>query len=194
MKLLEQTKSGTLQKSNESEICDQIRLKLAGAASEMLAACALVVELIDMHDWVAEDVAEKLQIPPVFARNLERVGRKHLLPELIWGETPGRRRLARLPLSEQSRLMVEPLPVATVKGDVLQVGLDNLTPELCRQVFDGPRVRNLGEQRAWLEVESRKVKPMGVADYEVVGRQLVIHSPCKMTRAQCARALAEMES
>jgi|APGre2960657404_1045060.scaffolds.fasta_scaffold42384_3 hypothetical protein len=160
----------------------------------MLAACALVVELIDARGWAVADVAEKAQIPPVFARNLERVGRKHLMPELVWGETPGRRRLARMPLAEQARLMGEPLPVATVKGDVLQVGLDSLTPELCRQVFDGPRVRSLGEQRAWLEVESRKVKPVGVADYEVVGRQLVVHSPCKMTRAQIARALAEMES
>ena len=107
----------------------------------MLAACALVVELIDMHDLVAEDVAEKLQIPPVFARNLERVGRKHLLPELIWGETPGRRRLARLPLSEQSRLMVEPLPVATVKGDVHDIG-KNLVDIILTN--NGYRVVNIG--------------------------------------------------
>lgn len=194
MKTTEQDRSGTLSKSRESEICEQVKLKLAGAASEMLSACALVIELIDTHGWTAEEVAEKANIPPVFARNLERVGRNRLLPELIWGETPGRRRLARLPLQEQSRLMSVPLEVATSKGDVLQVGVDNLTPELCRQVFDGSRVRSLGEQRAWLEVEGRKVKPLGVADYEVVGRQLVVHSPCKMSRAQCARALAEMES
>ena len=176
------------------QICERIKLSLAGAASEMLAACALVLELIDAHGWAVEDVAERAGIPPVFARNLERVGRKRLLPELVWGESPGRRRLARFPIEEQRRLMSEPLDVATVKGDVLQVGVDNLTPELCRQVFDGRRVRSLGEQRAWMEGEERGKKPSGVADYEVVGRHLVINAPCKISRAQCARALAEMES
>jgi hypothetical protein len=36
--------------------------------------------------------------------------------------------------------------------------------------------------------------PVAVADFEVVGRQLVVRQPCKLSRAQIARALADMEA
>lgn len=117
-----------------------------------------------------------------------------MAPELIWGETVGRRALAKLPMQEQERWLAAPLEVATTTGDVLQVSVDNLTPELCRQVFDGARVRSIGEQRAWLETANRAKRiTSAIADFEVRGKTLIVHHECKLTRAQVARALADME-
>jgi len=160
----------------------------------MMTACELVLELIEAYHWTPEAVAEIIGLPPAFVRNLERVARKHLLPELVWGESAGVRRLAKLPVEEQRRYMTQPVLVILENGDELLCGVDNLTPALCRQVFDGARVRNAGEQRAWLETETRKRRvTMAVSDYQISGQTLVVNQPCKLSRGQLMRALAEME-
>tara|TARA_R110000868_G_scaffold243507_1_gene499482 strand:- start:54 stop:488 length:435 start_codon:yes stop_codon:yes gene_type:complete len=141
-----------------------------------------------------DTIAKQLGVSVPFVRNLERVGRKHMAPELVWGETQGRRYLARLPMQEQVRWLAQPLEIITTTGDELQVSVDNLTPELCRQVFAGPRVRTTGEQRAWLETAQRtkRITP-AIADFEVSGRTLIVHHECRLTRAQVTRVLADME-
>lgn len=185
--------------SSPEWLCSQISIKLASSAAELMAACQMVVTLLDVHQWTPDSIAKQAKLTPVLVRNLERVGRKHMAPELIWGETVGRRALAKLPMQEQERWLAAPLEVATTTGDVLQVSVDNLTPELCRQVFDGARVRSIGEQRAWLETAQRQKKPtQALADYEVRNHKLRINRgdlpPLELTRAQLVRALSEMEA
>ena len=159
-----------------------------------MSACQMVVALVDDHQWKPDAIGKQLGVSAPFVRNLERVGRKHMAPELVWGETQGRRCLARLPMAEQVRWLAQPLEVITSAGEELLVSVDSLTPELCRQVFDGPRVRTTGEQRAWLETAQRtkRIAP-AIADFEVSGRTLIVHHECRLTRAQVARVLADME-
>lgn len=178
----------------EESLCSQIKLRLESSATEIVEACRLVLVLIDEHGWTPEEIATKCEIPPLFIRNLQRVGRQRLAPELVWGETMAKRRLARLPLPEQERLLRNPVLVITASGDELLCGVDNLTPELCRQVFSGNKLRTVPEQRVWLETEARRHKEekKATGDYEVVGKVLVVHVGCKFTASQLARVLAEM--
>lgn len=191
----------SVSKSNSSLelLCSQIKLALANSATELMTACKLVLQLIDEHRLLPDEISKRLQIQVGFVRNLERVGRNHMAPELVWGHTSGRRALARLPFDEQTRWLAGPLPVITTTGDELQVSVDSLTPELCRQVFDGPRVRSTGEQRAWLETAQRAKRTVpAMTDYEVRNHKLRINRgdlpPLELTRAQLVRALAEMEA
>jgi hypothetical protein len=157
-------------------------------------AAALVLVLIDEHEWDAEMVAAQTNLPPLIVRNLERVGRKHLHAELVWGETPGRRHLARLPFPEQERWLNSPVPVATVGGDELRCEVDNLTPQLCRQVFDGRRVRTPAEQRAWLETRAKLLPPVQVNEpYRITGQILVVLEPCKLSCKQLLSLAAQMQ-
>lgn len=189
-----ENKSVSKSVSSPELLCSQIKVCLNSSAAELMSACELIVALVDSHKWFPDKIANQLGVSLIFIRNLERVGRKRMAPELIWGETQGRRCLARLPIEEQTRWLAEPLELITSEGDELQVSVDSLTPELCRQVFDGGRVRTTGEQRAWLETAQRikRIAP-AIADFEVSGRTLIVHNECRLTRAQVARVLADME-
>lgn len=177
-------------------LCAEIKTKLAAAATNLAAACNLVVQVIDEFSWTPEDISELIRSDTMIVRNMERCGRQHLLPELVIGTTTGRRYLAKLSVAEQHKYLTEPLEVMTSSGDTLLISVDNLTPALCRQVFDGPRIRTLPEQRAWIETENRRQRArIAVAEYSVQGAYVLVpphDAMLKIHKDQIIRALAQM--
>jgi len=99
-------------------------------------------------------------------------------------------------VQEQERFLSKPVPVATAKGDELKCEVDNLTPALCRQVFDGARVRDVAEQRAWMESQAnlKSSAPVQVNEpYRVTGHTLVVLEPCKFSLKQLLALAAQMQ-
>ena len=156
--------------------------------------------LIDKEPNVIERICE--EVPFLSAnvlRQLERIGRKQLLPELLFRDAPGFRRLQAMPFSIQKLYSKEPveLLVITDNGpDTLKVAVGDLTAAQAKQVFgETGEVRTIPSQRAWLASQSRvSIDITDEKPYAVSGRNLVIRKPCKLSLQEIGVVLAEMKS
>lgn len=147
------------------------------------------------------DFAEKvnaahpeISVDTVYA--FDRIGRKQLHPKLVISDSPGARKLRRLPYTMQEKYTDEPVPVLirTESGwETLKVNVFNLTSEQAAQVFDGDVIRTEGAQRAWLESKASKALIQVDEPYRVSGRKLLIMQPCQLNAKQLATILAQME-
>ena len=147
------------------------------------------------------DFAEKvhaecpeISVDTVYA--FDRLGRKELHPKLLVSDSPGAKKLRRLPYSVQEKLTDSPVSVLikTERGwDTLNVSVFNLTAEQASQVFDSDCVRNEAQQRAFIESKCSKALIQVDEPYRVSGRKLLVMQPCQLTAKQLARILSEME-
>lgn len=185
----------SLLKSEAEEFCDLIQRGIEC----WYKAGKIAAEELDKDPKFAERVASKNpMITEEMVIRFAQVGRKMMHPQLLVDGSPGMRALERLPYALQEKYIKEPVPllVKTDGGwDTLSVDVRNLTIAQAKQVFNGHGVRSESAQRAWLEDQKAKsIKPStGNMPYRVVGRQLVILEPCKLTVADMARILAEIE-
>jgi hypothetical protein len=156
-------------------------------------------------------VSEQLETDPDFAEKVhdahpeiscdiiyafDRLGRKELYPKLLISDSPGAKRLRRLPYSSQEKYCKEPVPllIRNEKGwQTLNTSVFNLTPEQAAQIFDGESMRTEAEQRAWVENKATKSLVQIDEPYRVSGRKLIVIQPCQFTAGQLARVLAEIE-
>lgn len=157
----------------------------------------LLIALIEAHPKFKEELhAAHPEIPLAALNTLERVGRGAILPEVAYG-TPsaGRAALAKLPVSDQERLLKEGVSVLLLRnGDLqtLRVEIDNLTPDQVRQVFDRDIIRSEGAQRAWLEDKLTKATPVAIEqDYVIKGKFVKFRNGPKVSRATLAQILAQ---
>lgn len=129
------------------------------------------------------------------------IGQRKLHPQLCLSETPGVKRLRRLPYPVQEKHVVTPVDLV-IKDDgkvkVLNVDVRNLTPHQASQVFSADGIRTEAEQRAWLEDKAAKrAVPTVSSDtpWRITrDRELVVSEPCRLSRRDVARILAEMEA
>jgi len=80
--------------------------------------------------------------------------------ELLLNEgAPWARAVRALPFETQKEVLTKPLEVLVDKGEVMQMDVRNLTPELVEQVIDkkAHEVRLPAKQRAWRETKAMKV-------------------------------------
>lgn len=127
----------------------------------------------------------------------DRLGRKELHPKLLISDSPGAKKLRRLPYGYQEKYSDNPVPllVKTEKGwETLKASVFNLTSEQANQVFDADGVRPEAAQRTWLECKSSKAIIQVDDAWRVTGRKLIVMQPCQFTAGQLARMLADMES
>jgi hypothetical protein len=134
---------------------------LDNAAADILKAGQLFASISDAQ-WIK---ISKAAASPI-RRTLEHardVGRGVLLPQLATASGSYVTRLRSFPVSEQERLLHEPIEVACVKAgqpDKVLVRVPDMEPEQVRQVFrrDGLKwaQRNVDEQRAWLDLQAKQ--------------------------------------
>lgn len=148
-------------------------------------------------DW-AEMVTNKhpeIGIETVYA--FYRIGKGVLHPKLLLSDKPGIRALRRLPYFEQEKYLNNPVKVLIEnKGDweSINMSIYNMTPLQSKQVFDGEEVRSEAGQRAWIESQKIRTKPVDVNEpYRVVGKNLVIMEPCRFTQKQLMQIMAGMD-
>jgi hypothetical protein len=164
----------------------------------------VVVRLVDECDMSIEDIAGQSDyLTEDIVAKFEQLGRKQIVPDLLVLDYPAVRHITKLPYSEQKRLVggtVELLVTSSKGGlDTLRVAPENLTPQQCRQVFDGNTVRSVPGQRAYIESrkQDERVKLSAVESiklpYQVKGKRVVFTKPCEMSARELAQILAQIE-
>ena len=139
------------------------------------------------------------QFPPRFLKRMVDLGRGALHEELMITASRGEECLARLPYSWQEKFVKQPVELlvkSSDQWDTLLVPVPDLTPEQCRQVFDGACVRTTAQQRVYLENQwARKTAPPQQVNlpYRIVAGKLVVMVPVTFNRKELARLLSEME-
>lgn len=148
-------------------------------------AGTILVDLLDNHGLSIDSIVAQADSEFVTADILskfERIGRQQIVPALLVSNFPAVKYLARLPFSEQMRLMgdtIELMVLKDGKADTLKVEVRNLTASQCAQVFTSEGVRNLPAQRTWLE-EQAKVNALpanGTPKYRIIRGGKVVFAP-----------------
>jgi len=137
-------------------------------------------------------------IPSSAWSGFEAVGRKWMHPRLLMGGVADRKKnnvIKKLAYNTQERIFShERFDLLTSDGDKLSVDLLEVTPEQAEQLCDGIRIRNLSEQRAWLE--SQKAKKASdeaeILPYVVSGGKVTFRRGVSLTRAEMKRLIQEM--
>lgn len=161
----------------------------------------VIVQLLDEHEMTVADIAEKsVYLTEDVVTRFEQLGRKQIMPNLLVADYPAARHLIRLPYSEQKRALESSVELLVMEGKTpttLKVAVENLTPQQCKQVFNG-HIRSIGAQRAYLE-EKRAEQEVAPAIrqahelYRVRGKRVIILQPCELTSRQLANIIAEIE-
>lgn len=137
-------------------------------------------------------------VPASSWSQFEAVGRKWMHPRLILGGVADRKKaglIKRLPYSMQDRVFKrERFPMLTATGDTLQVDMMEATPEQAEQLCNGSAIRNLSEQKAWLEAQAaaQQGEPAEVMPYTVTDGRVTFRRGCVMTRNEMKRLLQDM--
>ena len=164
-----------------------------------ISAGEMLVQLIDEDGKTLEEINDTLEMPLDVLATLEKIGRKQINPQLLLSDYPAARQIERLPLSEQDRLMIEPVDVLICgdgNTDVIKVQVQHMTREQVRQVFARNYVRPINEQRAWIEGQR---KPQAITQhglpYEINVRKhtVVFRTGCEVTRSELARLVAQLQ-
>lgn len=186
-----------LQATTNAKIKEFVGLVQSGIESWVKAG-QLIVECVDEDPEFIDKLVD--QVPGLSRKtvlNFDAIGRGKIEPKVLMSDSPGCRKLLRLPIAEQRRLMAEPvnLLINTESGwETLKVPVENLTTSQSRQVFADDRIRSESEQRSWLADMAAKNSPTQHDDpYRVVGRKLIVMEPCQLTAKQLAQLLAQME-
>lgn len=156
----------------------------------------LLVEIIENDGLSLADIAEQADLPIDVLSQLEKIGRNQLVPQLLLAEYPAARKLERLPMSEQERLMREPVEMMVMKDgkpDTLMVTVRHLTGPQVRQVFASNHVRGLSEQRQWIESQ-RPGAPVRVdVPYVLTRKSVIFNQACEMTAKELLRIAAQLQ-
>lgn len=186
-----------LTKTNASKISTLI---MAGIEA-WLEAGRLLVETLDAGATLCE-IADESGVSKDILSRFEQIGRNSLYPKLLASTSAGARALSSCPYSEQKYYTENTMSVLVIREDdtdVLQVKLDDLTPEQVKQVFNRGRIRDLAGQRAYLEDKLERDRMAKVAEiedgagYVLKGRQVVFKKGCAMSKDDLIAILGRMK-
>lgn len=187
----------SLSKIITSELQELKRHITAGIESWHKAG-QIVASAVDKDPrWIEKACAEDATLPAEVLHRFEQIGRRQIVPSLLLNDSPGYKRLRRLPYAVQERFSREPVELLLSNGDTLQVDPQNLTAAQARQVFGSDRLRSLAEQRAVLEDEKARkavAKINGDIPWRIVGKSLVVTGPCKISVADLGNIISRIEA
>jgi hypothetical protein len=159
----------------------------------------ILVELLDVDGQDLEGLHEASELPMDVLATLEKIGRKQVNPRLLVSDFPAARVLERLPMSEQDKLLREPVDMMVVhdgKADVIKVAVQHMTRSQVKQVFARNYVRPLNEQRAFLEGQCKPSElVVSGMPYEINTRRhsVVFKANCEVSAKELARLLAQLQ-
>lgn len=122
-------------------------------------AAEKLVGVIDNGGLTIDDVCEQLTIPIRILEGLEMVGRGAMDSRLLISSGSNTGRIKRLPYSDQKRILDgEKLTLVVGDGDTIMVDPKDCSAEQAKQLFIGSHIRDVGEQRAYIEAEREALK------------------------------------
>jgi hypothetical protein len=190
-----------VQSSNPSEYIKQFTALIEQGKQCWIDAGKILCEAVEkVPNFVKILIEHCPQLTERFIRKMIDLGHGSLHPELLIGESIGERNLAKLTYSWQEKYVESPVELLiknSDKWDTLLVPVRDLTPEQCKQVFDGEGIRTEAQQRIYLENSwAKKTSPpsKGNLPYRVTGKELIVMEPTRFSRRDLAKLLAEMES
>ena len=175
--------------SNISEICELLTQGL----DCWIKAGKILCDHLDEGSSIGK-ISEQTSLPKQVLEQLERVGRKQVLPQLLIADFPAAKLMERLPYSEQLRLQGEAIPCWISTNEIKNIKANDMTPRQSRQAFAAGHIRTIEEQKIWI-LEQRKIAPLVQVDahYTVLKEKVVFHSACEMSRSVLLRILGELE-
>jgi hypothetical protein len=162
----------------------------------LLAACKIYVEAIDADETAKEKFREAMpKVSGAMWSRIEKVGRGQVHYMLLCDTSHAACKISKLPYSEQKEVIECGVEVLTTDGTTLKVRPENLTPAMSSQVIAKDHVRDIAEQKAYLEsmktiadTESKKMTDM----WQVKGKMLHVLAPTAFTRQQLVNILQDI--
>ena len=164
----------------------------------IVKAAKIYVDAIEANPANADKFKDHFRdtIPPGAWSGFEAVGRKWMHPKLLLGGGGQyAHKIKRLPYSQQERVFEGGrFELLTNGGETLHVDMREVTKDQVDQLLDGNHVRNLAEQKAY--VESRAVEPQqeAVLPYSIHDGKVTIRRGLTLTRDEVRRIWREMKS
>jgi hypothetical protein len=159
----------------------------------------ILVELVEADPHVYDYIEQECpSMTPSLLGKFESIGRGLILPGLAMDNSPGSKKLSKLPISMQERFLTEPVPVVTqteTGWDALLVRTSELTPNQAKQVFRNGRYSTVGEQRAWIEdfkLKASAAKPIKSAEKWRLTKKSLIVGGIEFSAAQLAGFVAQL--
>jgi len=167
----------------------------------IVEASSIYVAAIDSDSTASEAFRERFAdcIPASAWAGFEAVGRKWMHPKLLLGGMTDRKvaaRVKKLPYSAQERVFnKERFDLLLLDGQKLKVSPLDCTPEQAEQLFDGPIIRDIPAQRAYLETITRQSKKIPDAEplpYVISAGRITFRKGVSMSKAELKRIFEGM--
>jgi len=166
----------------------------------IVKASEIYVSALDENPKNADVFRDEFEdyIPSSAWSGFEAVGRKWMHPRLLMGGVADRKKnnaIKKLSYSTQERVFAhERFELLTSDGEKLNVDLLEVTGDQADQLCDGTKIRNISEQRAWLE--SQKSKNAGddaeLLPYVISGGKITFRRGVSLTKVELKRLLMEV--
>ena len=178
----------------------EFRTHFMSGIEGIVKAGEIYVEAIDDDPCNADKFKDEFAdwLPSSAWSQFEAIGRKWMHPRLIMGGMADKKKtrlVKRLPYSTQERVFKrERFALLISGGDTLNVDMMEATPEQVEQLCDGSSLRNIAQQKAWLE--SRAVEKADEAPelmpYTINGGKVSFRRGVTLTRAELKRLIVEV--
>lgn len=184
-----------LQRNINNDIAEVRRLISAGIEA-WIQAGQIVAQAVDADPlWIDKACEADKSLSHEILHRFDQIGRKQIVPSLLLNDSPGFKRLRKLPYPIQAKYASQPVELLTADGSTLLVDVQNLTPRQARQVFASDRVRSLAEQRAFMEDAKAIEIPSSAGEpYRIVGKTVVVTNPCKFSLQELAQIVAKLSA
>lgn len=164
-------------------------------------AAEIYVEAIDYHEAAYSFFRKSYpQVSALFWRNLERIGRRLMLPDFLTNDKASKT-FGLLPISSQRNAKDTGIDIFIPESnDVLKVKVSNMTPTYYKQAFTSKgELRDIASQKAWIVSEKIKAERGAVLikinkniEYEIGKSVVHILKPTSLTKAELIALLAKL--
>ena len=175
-----------------------------GAADSLLKAGQMLARLVANDPDIITQIKERAKnIPPSFLTKLLMVGEGSLHPALVMNGCAAYRQIAKLPYSQQERIIkanaVE-VVVDAQSGDAIKVPVIELDPSQVKQVISEEGLRSRDAQQAYLRKQGfanahkQAVKQVDTHPYKLTHNGVDVLRPCHLSKSDLLRLLTEIEA
>lgn len=187
----------TLQRTHVKETAKAIVDLIHKGIQAWHEAGKLIAERMDENpEFIEQMASEYPELSTEVLYRFEQIGRNQIVPSLLLNDSPGVRKLRKMPYQLQVKHSNEPVQVTVRDGSVLLVDVRNLTSDQASQVFAKDRIRTAAEQRALIE-DKIAIEPASVEranlPYRIVGKELVVMTACRFTTTDLLRIAADLQ-